>query len=67
MKSRGLRSPDLADALVGAVMLGPGSRPYAANPGLWQQEREAIESVSRHMESNRSPFYTPYVDWNRVF
>jgi hypothetical protein len=23
-----LRSPDLADALIGAVMLGPGSRPY---------------------------------------
>jgi hypothetical protein len=30
MKARGLRSPDLADALVGATIMGPGSHRYAA-------------------------------------
>jgi hypothetical protein len=67
MKARGLRSPDLADAVVGAVCMGPGSRPYAANPGLLIQEQEAIREVASHMERNRSPFYVPYVDFSRVW
>lgn len=57
MKARGLRSPDLADALVGAVMMGPGSDGYAANPGLRIQEEEAIKHAARHLERNRSPFH----------
>jgi hypothetical protein len=66
MKARGLRSPDLADALVGAVMMGPGSHRYAANPGLLRQERDAIDTTLSHLERNRSPFYVPFIDFSRA-
>jgi hypothetical protein len=66
MRSRGLRSPDLADALVGAVMMGPGSNRYAANPGLLLQEQEGIAQAARTMERHRSPFHVPYMDFTRL-
>src|SRR6202043_98448 len=44
LKSRTGWSPDLADAFVGACMLGPGSHPYAANPGLRKQYVEELKS-----------------------
>jgi hypothetical protein len=67
MKARGLRSPDLADALIGAIMLGRGSHPYAANPGLVRQQREALQTASRKMKRQRPMFATPYVDFSRGF
>jgi phage terminase large subunit len=67
MKARGLRSPDLADAVVGAVMLGPGAHPYAANPGLREQERKAMQECARMMERNRNPFAVERIDFSRGF
>src|SRR6476619_7252570 len=32
LAARGVESPDRADALIGAVMLGPGGDPYVLNP-----------------------------------
>jgi phage terminase large subunit len=70
MKARGLRSPDLADALVGAVMLGPGAHPYAANPGLRKQYAEELArcnaALARSIERN-SPFASGHIDFSRGF
>jgi hypothetical protein len=63
MKARRLHSPDLADALIGAVMMGPGSHRYAANPGLVKQEQEAIAIVTERLERSRSMFATPFVQF----
>jgi hypothetical protein len=41
LKARGVESPDQADALIGAVMLGIGSDPYALNPRARQLDMEA--------------------------
>jgi hypothetical protein len=64
LKSRTGWSPDLADAFVGACMLGPGSQPYAANPGLAKQELEAMQEVGRAMERHRNPFAVGHVDFS---
>jgi hypothetical protein len=40
LASRGVEPPDRADALIGAIMLGIGSDPYALNPGARQAMHE---------------------------
>ena len=48
LASRGIESPDRADALIGAVMLGIGSDPYALNPRAHQEYLEMLlEQISR--------------------
>ena len=44
--SRGVESPDRADALIDAIMLGIGSDPYALNPGARQQLLAAMQQAS---------------------
>ncbi len=61
LASRGVESPDRADALIGSVMLGIGSDPYALNPGARQAMSEMMQQQLRRMERNRLPFYTPHV------
>jgi len=67
LKSRTGWSPDLGDAFVGACMMGPGSRPYAANPGLRKQALETMQEAGRQMERRRNPFAVGYVDFSGGF
>jgi hypothetical protein len=65
MASRGVESPDRADALIGSVMLGIGSNPYALYPNGQEFMAKELEKVNRTMESRRTPFAVPYVDFSR--
>jgi phage terminase large subunit len=67
MKSRGLSSPDLADAVIIACMTGWGGLPQNLNPKVHAQTLAAMEQINRRMERNRSPFAVEYVDWNRAW
>jgi hypothetical protein len=62
LASRGVESPDRADALIGAIMLGIGSDPYALNPGARQAMHEMMDQTIRRMERNRSPFAAEHVN-----
>jgi hypothetical protein len=56
MKSRGVAdSPDRADALIGALMLGIGSDPYAigANTSLRQELEACTYAIQRHSRNIR--------------
>jgi hypothetical protein len=66
-RKRSVESPDRADALIGAVMLGIGSDPYAVNPGAREQMLAAMQQASQQMECEISAFAKPFVDWNRVW
>jgi phage terminase large subunit len=51
LASRGVESPDRADALIGAVMMGPGSDPYVLNPSAHKMYLEMLEELNtRNME-----------------
>lgn len=51
LASRGVESPDRADALIGAVMMEPGSDPYALNPRAHQAYLEMMqEQIIRDQE-----------------
>ncbi len=52
---------------MGACMLGPGSHPYAANPGLRKQAIEAMQEVGRQMDRNRNPFAVGHIDFSGGF
>jgi len=67
MKSRGLSSPDLADAVIMACMTGWGGLPQNLNPKVHGQMLAALAHTNRLMERNRSPFYEPYVNFNNVW
>jgi hypothetical protein len=67
LAARGVESPDRADALIGAIMLGIGSDPYALNPGAKQAMHAAMEQTIRQMERSRAIGYEPYVDWNNAW
>jgi phage terminase large subunit len=45
LASRGVESPDRADALIGAVKMGPGSDPYVLNPRGRQLYLEAMQEM----------------------
>ena len=66
LKSRTGWSPDLADAFVGACMLGPGSGPYAANPGLREQFVKELASCSAELRrrNDRNGFGGGWVDFS---
>lgn len=65
LASRGVESPDRADALIGAIMLGIGSDPYALHPGGQEFMLKEIERSTRAMVRSQSAFYTPFVDFSR--
>ena len=44
---RSVESPDRADALIGAVMMGIGSDPCAVNPGAREQMLAAMQQASQ--------------------
>jgi hypothetical protein len=46
LASRGVESPDRADALIGAAMLGPGGDPYLLNPRARQMYLEMMEQLT---------------------
>jgi hypothetical protein len=46
LASRGVESPGRADALIGAVMMGPGSDPYVRNPSAHQMYLEMMEELT---------------------
>ena len=62
LASRGVESPDRADALIGAIMLGIGSDRYALNPKARAIDNEFMAAQARRMERN-NPFHVPFVDW----
>jgi hypothetical protein len=62
---RGVESPDRADALIGAIMLGIGSDPYAPNPVAKQAMHQQMQQALRNMERNRPIGYMPHVDFTQ--
>ena len=64
LAGRGVESPDRADALIGSIMLGIGSDPYALNPIAKQAMHAAMEQTLRKMERTRSPWATEHVNWD---
>jgi hypothetical protein len=65
LASRGVESPDRADALIGAIMMRLTADPFAFDPAGRQAMSQAMDSVLRRMERSRSEFYEPPVDFNR--
>jgi hypothetical protein len=64
LAARGVESPDRADALIGAIMLGIGSDPYALNPAAKQAMHQMLDQTIRKMERERSPFAAEHVNWD---
>ena len=52
LASRGVESPDRADALIGAVMMGPGSDPYVLNPRARHALLEMMQEVAIRNEED---------------
>jgi hypothetical protein len=52
LASRGVESPDRADALIGAVMMGPGSDPYVLNPRAHQSLLEMMQDLAIRNEED---------------
>jgi hypothetical protein len=63
LASRGVESPDRADALIGGVMMGIGSDFYALNPRARQAMHEMMDQTIRRMKRNRSRFAVEHVNW----
>jgi hypothetical protein len=64
LKSRGVESPDRADALIGAVMMRLEADRFAFDPIGKQQMSAMMEQSLRLMERQRPVGYEPYVNWN---
>jgi phage terminase large subunit len=67
LAGRGVESPDRADALIGAIMQGIGSDPYALNPVAKQAMHQMMDQTLRRMERNRSPWVTERVNWDLIW
>jgi hypothetical protein len=65
LAARGVESPDRADALIGAIMQGIGSDPYALNPVAKQVMHQQMEQTLARMERSRPVGYMPYVDFSQ--
>jgi hypothetical protein len=52
LASRGVESPDQADALIGAVMMGPGSDPYVLNPKAHRALLEMMQELTIRNEED---------------
>jgi hypothetical protein len=46
LASRGVESPDRADALIGAVMMGPGSDPFVLNSRAHRALLEMMQELT---------------------
>jgi hypothetical protein len=57
LANRGVESPDRADALIGAVMMGIGGDSYALNPGARQADLAMMQAALHQMEASGSPFH----------
>jgi phage terminase large subunit len=64
LKSRGVESPDRADAIIGAIMMRLQADPYAFDPAGQQQYAEMLAQCARQMERSRSPFAVEHVNFN---
>jgi hypothetical protein len=64
LASRGVESPDRADALIGAVMMRLQVDPYAFDPAGRQQMSAMMEQTLRQMERQRPVGYMPHVDFS---
>jgi hypothetical protein len=49
--------------LIGGVMMGIGSDPYALNPRARQAMHEMMDQTIRRMKRNRSRFAVEHVNW----
>jgi hypothetical protein len=67
MKARNVHSPDLADALVLALMNGWGGLPQNLNPAASKRFSQDLATCERINRRGRSEFAVEYVDWNRVW
>jgi phage terminase large subunit len=63
MKKRGVRhSPDIADAVFGAIVCGPDT--LITSPKAHARQREALAICERLMRRSKSEFATEYVNWD---
>jgi phage terminase large subunit len=67
LKSRGLSSPDLADAVIMACMTGWGSLPENLSPAANKRFVQDLAACERINRRSQSEFTTEYVDWNRIW
>jgi hypothetical protein len=58
LATRGVESPDRADALIGATMLGPGADPHVLNPRAHQALLEIMQEIA--IRNEEDPWR---VDW----
>jgi hypothetical protein len=62
LASRGVESPDRADALIGALMLGIGSNSGALNPKAMERDAAFIREQNRR-KRNANLFHMPAIRW----
>jgi hypothetical protein len=67
LTSRGVESPDRADALIGSVMMRLSADCYAFDPAGRQNFHQQMQQTLRQLERQRPAFAAEYVDWNRVW
>ncbi|MEY2606431.1 MAG: hypothetical protein QOH31_4253 [Verrucomicrobiota bacterium] len=65
LKSRGVESPDRADALIGSVMMRLAQDPFAFDPAGRQQNAAILAQCARQMQRSRSEFAVPHVDFSQ--
>jgi hypothetical protein len=61
LASRGVESPDRADALIGAVMMGPGSDPFLLNPRAHRAMLEMMEEIT--IRNQEDPWAVPRIQF----
>jgi hypothetical protein len=67
LKSRGVESPDRADAAVGAIMMRLNADPYAFDPGGQERYIKELQVCAGLMERSierNGDFRTPHLDLN---
>jgi phage terminase large subunit len=63
MKKRGLHSPDVADAVLAAIVCGPQN--FTMSPKAQARQVKALATCAQEMRSRRSPFAVPYINFDR--
>jgi hypothetical protein len=64
LASRGVESPDRADALIGSVMMRLSPDPYAFDPAGRQAMHEMMQQTLRQMEQSQPIGYVEHVNWD---
>jgi hypothetical protein len=64
LASRGVESPDRADALIGGIMMRLQADPFAFDPAGRQTMHQQMQQTLRQMERQRSPFAVEHVNWD---